>query len=143
MMSNLKNLEMKIAVTSRGESHLSEVCGQFGRSYWLLIYSPGQDRWFAIDNAKNRTLKNGAGIATAMELKELGVTVVLTGETGPKAFRTLKAAGISVVHDVTGIVNDAIRDWSNGCLPEAAFANDAGSPDCLLQQVAHIKSRDT
>jgi predicted Fe-Mo cluster-binding NifX family protein len=124
--------DMRVGVTARGDSPLSEVCGQFGRAYWLMIYSPADRRWYAIDNDLNRTRSNNAGIGTAETMIAAGVKIVLTGETGPKAFRTLKAAGISVVHNVSGIVDEALSDWLSGHLPLAALANDSGSPNCLL-----------
>ena len=126
--------DLRIGVTSRGETPLSGVCEQFGRSYWLLIYSSSECGWYALDNALNRTLANGAGVATAETMIDAGVSIVLTGETGPKAFRILKAAGISVVHNVTGLVEDALIDWQEGRLQVASLANDSGSPDCLLGQ---------
>ena len=126
--------DLRVGVTSREESPLSEVCEQFGRSYWLMIYSPAECRWYAIDNGPNRSLSNGAGVATAETIIDAGVTVVLTGETGPKAFRTLKAAGISIVHNVRGGVEEALSDWLSGRLTPACLANDSGSPDCLLGQ---------
>ena len=126
--------DFRIGVTSRGESPLSEVCEQFGRSYWLMIYSPAERRWYSIDNSLNRIRSSGAGIATAETMIDAGVGVVLTGETGPKAFRTLKAAEISVVHNVGGIVEEALRDWLGGRLTQASLANEVGSPNCLLRQ---------
>ena len=125
-----------VGVTSRGDSSFAEVCDQFGRAYWLMIYSPAECRWYAIDNNQNRNCPNGAGIATAKTMIDAGVQIVLTGETGPKAFRTLSAAGISVVHNVRGFVEDALCDWQNGRLSPASLANDSGSPNCLLKQYA-------
>jgi len=129
-----ESADMRIGVTSRGRNPLSEVCEQFGRSYWLLIYSPAECRWYAIDNAQNRTRSTGAGIATAETMIDVGVRIVLTGETGPKAFRTLRAAGISVVHNVNGTVEEVLTEWFAGRLTIASLANDAGSPNCLLGQ---------
>lgn len=128
--------DLRVGVTSRGDFPLAEVCEQFGRAYWLMIYSPAENQWYAIDNNLNRTLSHDAGIATANTMMDAGVTVVLTGETGPKAFRTLTAAGITVVHNVSGLVEDALSDWNIGRLSQASVANDSGSPNCLLGQYA-------
>ncbi len=122
----------KVAVTSRGDSPLAEVYEQFGRTYWLLIYDPQTCQWEAIDNGVNRARKSGAGVATVETLLSIGVVAVLTGETGPKVFRSLAAAGVAVVHNVTGLVEDALCDWLKGRLQLAKQANDDGSPDCLL-----------
>ena len=134
MANKMESRDLRVGVTSRGDSPLSEVCEQFGRSYWLMIYSPLERRWFAIDNSENRTRVSAAGIATAETMIAAGVTVVLTGETGPKAFRVLTAAGISTVHRVSGNVEEALSEWKNGNLSIATLANDPGSPDCLLGQ---------
>lgn len=85
-----------------------------------------------IDNSENRALANGAGSSTAEMMKELGVGQVLTGETGPKAFRVLSQAGIKVSHGICGLVNDVLEAWKKGELPPAKAANDNGSPNCLL-----------
>jgi predicted Fe-Mo cluster-binding NifX family protein len=135
--------DLRIGVTSRGEGPLSEVCEQFGRSYWLMIYSSEECRWYPIDNRLNRTLASGAGIATAEEMIDAGVKVVLTGETGPKAFRTLKAAKIGVVHNVSGVVEEAVWDWLNGSFSLASQANEAGSPNCLLGKFLTQKKVET
>ncbi len=129
---------MKIAISARGTSPDSEVDERFGRAYWLLIYCDQSQDWDAIDNSENRVRPRGAGIRAAELLIEHGVGVLLTGETGPKAFRTLKAAGISMVHNVSGLVEDALIDWQAGRLQFASMVNDSGSPVCLLSP--HLKN---
>lgn len=124
--------DLKIAVTSRGNTPKSEVYEQFGRTYWLMIYNLAAEQWYAIDNETNRILTKDAGIATAQILLELGVSIVMTGETGPKVFRTLSSGGVAVVHNVNGVVEDALQDWLRGEFPLARLANDPGSPNCLL-----------
>lgn len=142
-MANIATLgELRIGVTSRGQSPMSEICEQFGRAYWILIYCPIEYRWQAIDNGPNRTRSHDAGIATAETLITAGVKVVLTGETGPKAFRTLNTAGILVVHNVRGVVEEAMRDWLSGRLQLATTANDPGSPNCLLGQYLTRRSKE-
>ena len=122
----------KIAITSCSDSKVSQIYERFGRTYWLLIYDPANDSWQAIDNQSNRNCRHSAGVATASELVRHGVSVVLTGETGPKAFRTLTAAGVEVVQNVSGSVFEVVQAWLAGELVPATAANDAGSPDCLM-----------
>ena len=123
---------MKIAISSRGPTPFSDIDERFGRAYWFLVYSDGEDSWVPVDNSKNRSLANGAGSSTAEMMKELGVDLVLTGETGPKAFRVLNQAGIKVCHGVCGLVRDVYESWQNQELPLARAANDSGSPNCLM-----------
>lgn len=127
--------EKNVAVTSRGDNPQADVYEQFGRTYWLVIYNPETDEWTALDNSENRARKSGAGLATAEILLNAGVVAVLTGETGPKAFRALSSAGISIVHNVSGTVEGAVLDWKVGNLEPAFVANDDGSPDCLLGRI--------
>lgn len=124
--------DLRVAVTSRGDTPQAEVYEQFGRTYWLMIYSQAEDQWYAIDNNSNRARPNGAGLATAQVVLEMGVSIVITGETGPKAFRALTSGGVAVVHNVNGVVEDALREWLSGKLTHARLANDPGSPNCLL-----------
>lgn len=47
-----------------------------------------------------------------------GVTVVLSGYVGPKAFEALKAAGIKVCQDLDGMtVREAVEKYKNGDAP--------------------------
>ena len=53
-----------------------------------------------------------------------GVTVVLSGYVGPKAFEALKAAGIKVCQDLDGMtVREAVEKYKNGDAPFADAPN--------------------
>jgi predicted Fe-Mo cluster-binding NifX family protein len=52
--------------------------------------------------------------------------VVLTGNCGPKAFKTLQAAGIKVVVGVSGKIEDAIQAYLRGEFEHATQANVEG-----------------
>ena len=52
--------------------------------------------------------------------------VVLTGNCGPKAFKTLKAAGVKVVVGVSGKIEEAIQAYLRGELEDAKDANVEG-----------------
>jgi len=123
---------MKIAISARGPSSNSDVDERFGRAYWFLIYDDQDDSWMPVDNSVNRGKAKGAGSSTAEMMKELGVSQVLTGETGPKAYRVLSQAGINVCHEMCGMVKEALENWENDNLVPARAANDNGSPSCLL-----------
>jgi predicted Fe-Mo cluster-binding NifX family protein len=70
--------------------------------------------WSIIDNEPNYNAVQGAGIQTAETAARAGAEAVLTGHCGPKAFRTLAAAGIPVVVGVSGSVGDAVRAYQSG-----------------------------
>lgn len=132
---------MRVAITAREPSPDSDVDERLGRAYWLLIHDLGLGTWESLDNSGNRNVLHGAGFRTAQALIELGVTHLLTGETGPKAFRTLHAAGITVFHGAAGTVREAFDAWQEGRLRRAAAANEIGSPYCLMGEQAHLLNR--
>ena len=123
---------MKIAISARGPNSYSDVDERFGRAYWFLIYDDEDGSWMPIDNSANREKAKGAGSSTAEMLKEFGVEQVLTGETGPKAYRVLSQAGINICHGMVGVVRDVLEDWRNDSVEPARAANESGSPACLM-----------
>jgi predicted Fe-Mo cluster-binding NifX family protein len=123
---------VKIAISARGPNSYSDVDERFGRAYWFLIYDEDDDSWMPVDNSVNRGKAKGAGSSTAEMMKELGVQQVLTGETGPKAYRVLSQAGINVCHGMCGMVRDALKSWKFEHIEPAKAANDNGSPSCLM-----------
>ncbi len=114
---------MKIAVTSQGGSLESPVDARFGRAAWFLLYDPDTGRLEVHENTASAGAAQGAGVQAAERVSQLGADVVITGHCGPKAFRTLRAAGIRVALCPEGTVGDAIERFRSGRL---AFAE---SPD--------------
>ena len=89
---------MKIAVTSRGEDLQSTVDERFGRARYFLVVDTETGSFEAHDNAQSAGSLQGAGIQSARNVARQGVSAVLTGHCGPKAFRALAAAG----HEFSG-----------------------------------------
>lgn len=125
---------MKIAITSRGPAVESDIDRCFGRAYWYLVFDLESKDWFAIDNSEIRNAIGNAGQMAAELLKDHGVNVLLTGETGPKAFRFLRKANISVHHCATGTVIDTLEYWSQNSPEPATSASGPGSPFCLTER---------
>ena len=109
---------MKIAITSRGETKGSEVDPRFGRAGYVIIFDTDTGESRAIDNRINVNAMQGAGIQAAETVAREGIEVVVTGHCGPKAFRTLRAAGITVVVGASGTVEEALKRYQNGELTE-------------------------
>ena len=113
---------MIIAVTSQGKDLTGEVDPRFGRaSHFLLVDSETMDFQVA-ENRQSLNSLQGAGIQAAQNVANHEPEVVLTGNCGPKAFKTLQAAGIKVVVGVSGKIEDAIQACLRG---EFEYAKDA------------------
>lgn len=107
---------MKIAVTSSGRTLEAPVDLRFGRAAYFILADTETGAFEAHDNAQNLNAAQGAGIQAASTVSRLGAEVVITGHCGPKAFRTLRAAGVQVVVGAEGTVASAIEDFKAGKL---------------------------
>jgi predicted Fe-Mo cluster-binding NifX family protein len=117
---------MKVAVTAKG-THLSdEVDPRFGRAPYILIVDTETLEYEVLDNSSNVNAFKGAGIQAATTVAEKGAEVLLTGYCGPNAFKTVQAAGMKVVSDVTGTVEQAIKTFLSGNVQYSENANTEG-----------------
>ena len=117
---------MKIAITAQGEQLGSPVDPRFGRSKWFIVVDTETGAFEAVDNKKNFNAAQGAGIQAGRNVAELGAEAVVTGNMGPKAFATLRAAGISVYTGAKGTVQEALDQFKAGTLDLAQGANVEG-----------------
>ena len=116
---------MKIAVSATGTTLDSQIDPRFGRaSYFLVVDSDSGQLIDVLDNRSSQEVSHGAGINAATKVAEAGVKVVLTGRVGPKAFSVLQAAGIKVVSEIDGTVQDAIKNFLAGS------RSYSDGPDC-------------
>ena len=117
---------MKIIVTSQGNELSSEIDLRFGRAKWLIIYDTETDDFQAHDNEVNLNAAQGAGIQTGRNIVNLGADVVITGNVGPNAFKTLTAAKVKVFLAEKQTVQQAIDSYKTGKLKSADQANVEG-----------------
>ncbi len=117
---------MKIAVTSKGKDLDSEVDPRFGRAAYILIVDTDSFEFEALDNSENVNAFKGAGIQAAVMVSNKGAEVLLTGFCGPNAFKTVNAAKIKVVNDVSGTVRDVVNAFKDGKYKFADQANVEG-----------------
>ena len=117
---------MRIAITSQGEQLQSPVDPRFGRAKWFVIADTETADFEVVDNKKNFNAAQGAGIQASRNVAELGVQAVVTGNVGPKAFSTLRAAGIDVYVGADGTVQEALDNFKAGALEQAEAANVKG-----------------
>ncbi len=117
---------MKIVVSSSGQTPESPVDPRFGRAAFFVVFDSDTGAFDTHSNTQNLNAAQGAGIQSAQTASELGAEVVITGHCGPKAFRTLSAAGIQVVVGGEGSVQDAIRAFQAGELKPTENADVEG-----------------
>lgn len=117
---------MRIAVSAGSRELEAQVDPRFGRaSYFLVVDSETLD-FEAVENKQNLQAVQGAGIQAATLVARSKAQAVLTGHCGPKAFKTLQAAGIPVVVGVKGTVREAVRSFAMGELSYASAPDVEG-----------------
>ena len=117
---------MKIAVTATGENLSSEIDPRFGRALRFMIVDPDTMETELVENAQNLNLPQGAGIQAAQTIASQKVEVLITGNCGPKAFKVLEAAGIKVITEARGRIDEVIEQFKKGELKHADEANVEG-----------------
>lgn len=113
---------MKIAITSTGETPESQVDPRFGRAAYFLIGDSEANEFKAVKN-ENVAAGGGAGISSAKLVTDAGVEAVLTGNCGPNAERTLRAANVKLYIGAKGTVAEAIELFRSSKLTEADGPN--------------------
>jgi len=113
---------MKIAVTSTGTTLDSQVDTRFGRASYFLIIDTETNILCVIGN-ENIAAAGGAGISSAKNVIDAGAEVVLTGNCGPNAERTLSAAGVTLYTGAKGTAEEALELFKSGKLAQAEGPN--------------------
>ena len=114
---------MRVAITSQGKDLDSPVDPRFARAKWFLIVDSETREVEPIDNAQNLEAAHGAGPQAARTVVDSGAGAVITGHCGPRAFRTLRAAGVEVVVGAEGTAAEALEKYENGELKSAEQAD--------------------
>jgi predicted Fe-Mo cluster-binding NifX family protein len=115
---------MKVAVSACGGTLDAAIDPRFGRCSTFLLVETDTMSVEAIDSDSG-SLGGGAGIRTAQLVANKGARAVLTGNCGPNAYQTLRAAGIDVIVGCSGTVADVIARFKSGALRPAAAPNVA------------------
>ncbi len=117
---------MKIAFTTSGNDLNAPMDSRFGRAPMFLIYDPKAKTFEVVGNEQNLNAAQGAGIQSAQNIARLGVTALVSGHCGPKAFRVLQAAGIKIYNSSAATVKEALDLFRAGKLNEASSADVEG-----------------
>ena len=117
---------MKIAITAQGKELSSETDLRFGRAKWFIVFDSETEDFQAHDNELNLNAAQGAGIQTGRNIANLGADVVITGNIGPNAFKTLTTVKVKVFLTEKQTVQQAIDSYNAGKLKEVGQANVEG-----------------
>ncbi|MBE7558465.1 dinitrogenase iron-molybdenum cofactor biosynthesis protein [bacterium] len=117
---------MKVAFTTTGDDLAAPLDRRFGRAPKFLIYDTDTESFEIVDNQQNLNAAQGAGIQAAETAVRLGVSCVVTGHCGPKAFRVLTAARIGVFSSDAPSVQEALERMRLGQLRPLLSADMAG-----------------
>lgn len=117
---------MRIAITSDGNTPESRLDPRFGRAKFFLLYDEDKKTWETIDNEQNFQAAQGAGIQSATTIANNNCNVIITGHCGPKAFRTLMAAGVEVYLGKEETVINALEAFQKGELKKIDSADVEG-----------------
>ena len=113
-----------IAISSEGPTSDDMVDPRFGRAGGFVLADIEGNILKYIDNGASQMRSQGAGIETAERIANEGVTVVLSGYIGPKAFQAVQIAGIKVCQNVDGMtIGKALEKYRTGQLPLAQSPN--------------------
>ncbi len=119
---------MKIAITAKGEGLDSPLDPRFGRAQCFIVMDTETGEHQVVSNDANVQAAQGAGIQAGQNVVETGAEAVITGNVGPKAFRTLQSAGIKIylcsAESVTA--QEALERFRRGELAEVSEANVSG-----------------
>lgn len=116
---------MRIAVTATGPTLDDRVDPRFGRCACFLFIDPESRDVQPLENPSSSE-PSGAGIQAARFVAEQGADVVLTGNCGPNAFRTLEAAGVQVIVGAGGTVRETVEQFRAGGMSAAGQPNVPG-----------------
>lgn len=117
---------MKLAVTAGGPDLSSPLDARFGRARYLVLVDTPFRTVESVDNKAGVNAAEGAGIQAAQNVIDHKAEAVITGNCGPKAFRALAAAGITVYLAPNGTVSEAVDRFDRGQLLPANAANVDG-----------------
>jgi len=123
---NEKEKSMKIAITCNSDSLDAPVDPRFGRAASFLIFDTETEQTRLVPNEQNRQATQGAGIQAGQTVVDAGVSALITGNVGPKAFRVLEAGGVKVYLADQVTCREAIAALQAGRLESTSAANRPG-----------------
>jgi predicted Fe-Mo cluster-binding NifX family protein len=125
--SSSKDRTCRIAVASCG-GRLDSKIGPLARCTHFVIFE-GSPENFKVVECRSKGAANEKGPSAAENIAGMGVGTVITGTIGPRAYKILRDAGISVKAGCSGTVAEAVKKCAAGKLKECMGATYAGRID--------------
>lgn len=107
---------MIVAIPTAGKDLESPVETRFGRAVGFILYDMNSGEFRHIENKLDELALEGAGVQAARNLVNEGISAVITGHCGPKAFRIFSSAGVEIFSGIKGPVSAAVRRFAQGGL---------------------------
>jgi predicted Fe-Mo cluster-binding NifX family protein len=114
---------VRLAVTALRPELSSPIDQRFGRSRRLLIIDLPDRTTMVIDNQPGMHIAQDAGLQAAQKVIDSHADALITGHCGPKAFRALQTAGVTVYKVSDGSVAEALDRFEEGTLTAAVRAD--------------------
>jgi predicted Fe-Mo cluster-binding NifX family protein len=99
---------------------------RFGRAAKFIVYDTDTETLEVVDNVQNLNAAQGAGIQAAQTVSQSGAECLVAHHCGPKAFRVLSAAGITVYNSDAPTVAAALEAFEAGTLQPATAGDVEG-----------------
>jgi predicted Fe-Mo cluster-binding NifX family protein len=114
---------VRFAATAIRPELSSPIDPRFGRSRCLLIIDLPDRTTTVIDNQPEIHAARDAGLQVAKKVVDSRADALITGHCGPKAFRALLAAGVTVYKVSDGSIAEALVEPVEGQLTAAVKAD--------------------
>jgi predicted Fe-Mo cluster-binding NifX family protein len=114
---------VRFAATAIRPELSSPIDPRFGRSRCLLIIDLPDRTTTVIDNQPEIHAARDAGLQVAKKVVDSRADALITGHCGPKAFRALLAAGVTVYKVSDGSIAEALDRFDEGQLTAAVKAD--------------------
>ena len=111
---------MKVCVTAAGPGLDANLDPRFGRCAYFVVVDT---ETMVAESIPNSSAASGAGIQAAQTIANAGAGALITGNIGPNAAETLRAAGVKVYLAPGGSVGEAIEKFKNGEFSETSSAS--------------------
>jgi len=100
---------MKLGVISEGDTLESFVAEDFGHAPFFLIVDADTLDYHVVENEFINEM--GAGMKVATAISAFDIEAVITGGIGHHGIEILQKAGIRVVSDEEGTVEECVKDY--------------------------------